>query len=389
VTTGIKRPGTRGGGGRRASTRSGEAERPAPARKGPPPPPRGNGGRAQVPAASAPAPRPDSLEIDIDVQLVDEAPAAQAGSINTGPSVRVALHEQTAGQLGMLRAVVDTFRHTVVAAGAGADGVAAVLAAMRDEDPPGVVFAGPGGEAILDAARKLEPRRPVVVLTGAGGLHPLAERADRLGAELFVPRPHEPERLGPIVVAAARLAAERAELIAIRGAHQVLRRKVDHLDDADPPDGSVLGFEAFRRTLELELKRSRRFGYPLSVALLELTADELPAGADRILRARATGAVVATVRDIDMVTELDGQRYLVLLPYTDGPGAQQVALRLIQAVAELPAVSIGGATARGELRVGVAGAREGQPVSFAQLVKDATAALGKAKALGIDLVVNA
>jgi hypothetical protein len=393
-----RRAGTRGGGGKRAPTRG--------------------GGRATSKAERA---RPDSIvevddeqlvaeddvDVEVEVDLADVADAeasdahpiapasgTKAGSVAalaataTGPTTRIALHEQTLAQLQMVRMVVDAFRHTVVAAGAGAEGVARVLAAMREEEPPGVVVTAiPGGEAICDAATKLEPRRPIVVVTGAGGMHQLAERAERLGAEMFAVRPHEPDRLGPVVAAAARLAAEREELVAIRGAHSVLRQKVDEQADGDTT--GVLGFEAFQRTLELELKRARRFNYPLSVAVLELTAGELPSGGSRILRARTTAAIVETVRDIDLITELDDGRYLVLLPYTDGGGAQQVALRLIQAVADLPPITIGGASARGSLRVGVAGAQLGQPVSFARLMKDANSALAKARDLGIDLAVNA
>jgi two-component system cell cycle response regulator len=328
--------------------------------------------------------RADSVvEVD-DEQLVDEADASVAA---TGPKVRVALHEQSVAQLGLVRMVVDTFRHTVVAAGSGSEGVARVLAAMRSEDPPGVVItAVPGGEPILDAAKMLEPRRPIVVITGPGGVYELAERAERLGGELYAVRPHEPDRLGPVLAAAARLAVEREELVAIKGAHQVLRQKVDQMAGGGDSAG-IRGFEMFQRVLELELKRARRYGYPLSVGLLELSAAELPTGGDRILRARATAAIVGAVRDIDLVTELDDGRYLVLLPYTDTAGAENVAIRLVGAVASQPPVTIGDVSAQSSLRVGVAGARPGQPLSFARLMKDANAALGRAREDNLDLVV--
>lgn len=336
--------------------------------------------------------RADSVvEVDDDqVVAADDAAgeAASEAANGYGPRARIALHEQSVGQLGLIRVVVDGFRHAVAATGAGADGVSKVLAAMRGPEPPTVVITAiPGGEAILEAAKMLEPRRPVIILTGPGGVYELAERAERHGADLFAVRPHDAESLAPVLLAAARLAAEREELIAIKGAHQMLRAKVDAAGAA--PAGGVRGFDTFQRVLELELKRARRFGYPLSVALLELGSIELPAGGDRILRARATAAIVGAVRDIDLITELEDGRLLVLLPYTDLDGAENVAVRLVQAVRSQPPVTIGEVSAGSELRIGVAGGRIGEKLSFSRLLKDANAALAQAHVDQLDLVVHA
>jgi PleD family two-component response regulator len=332
--------------------------------------------------------RADSVvEVDDD-QLVAEDDASLASVPPPGPRARVAVHEQSVGQLGTIRVIVDSFHHTVVAAGSGSEGISRVLAAMRTEEPPAVVITAiPGGEAIVEAARMLEPRRPVVVITGPGDVYELGEKADRLGAELYAARPHDAERLAPILAAAARLAAEREELVAIKGAHQVLRQKVD--TEGAAAAGGVQGFDSFQRILEVELKRARRYNYPLSVALLELGVFELPGGGERILRARATAAIVGAIRDIDLITELDDGRLLVLLPYTDLDGAENVGVRLVHAVRSQPPVVIGEVSASAELRIGVAGARVGQPLSFSRLMKDANAALAQAHADLLDLVVHA
>ena len=331
--------------------------------------------------AGSKAGRADSVVEEVaDDQLVEVADAR-------GPRVRIALHEQSIAHLGQLRVVVDAFRHDVAASGASGEGVTKVLAAMRSADPPGVVItAVPGGEAVIEAARMLEPRRPVVIVTGAGAAHALADQAEKLGAELYTVRPHEADSLGPLLAAAARLAAEREELIAARGAHQMLRQRIDRIGDNEA--GGLHGFEMFQRVLELELKRAKRYGYPLSVAVLELTVGALPTGGDRILRARATAAIVGAVRDIDLVTELDDGRLLVLLPYTDAPGAAKVGERMVREVAAQPAVTIGGTEATSALRIGVAGGRDDEPLSFAQLMRDANAALAEAKTAGSDLVVG-
>jgi hypothetical protein len=371
VSSAPKRPGPRGGNKVRPATSQPEPEH----------------GGADAPPARAPARtgskagrRADSVVEEVgDDQLVEVAEAV-------GPRARIALHEQSIGQLGQLRVVVDTFRHDVAASGASGEGVTKVLAAMRSADPPGVVVTAiPGGEPIIEAARRLEPRRPVVIVTGPGAVHELAEKAERLGAELYAVRPHDAERLGPLLAAAARLAAEREELIAARGAQQMLRQRIDRIGDVEA--GGLHGFEMFQRVLELELKRARRYGYPLSVAVLELTVEALPTGGDRIVRARATAAIVAAVRDIDLVTELDDGRLVVLLPYTDAPGAARVGERLVNEVASQPPVTIGGIEATSTLRIGIASGRDDEALSFAQLMRDANAALARARDDGAGVVV--
>ena len=87
--------------------------------------------------------------------------------------------------------------------------------------------------------------------------------------------------------------------------------------------GGLQPFELFQRALELEIKRARRYEYPLSVALfaVELEPPPPPPGMRGILRARAGNALIHTIRDIDLATQLDHERFLVLLPYTDLAGA--------------------------------------------------------------------
>ena len=77
----------------------------------------------------------------------------------------------------------------------------------------------------------------------------------------------------------------------------------------------------FQRVLELEIKRAKRYEYPLSVALFAVeVAPPPPPGIRGILRARAGNALINAIRDIDIATQLDHERFLVLLPYTDLKG---------------------------------------------------------------------
>jgi PleD family two-component response regulator len=146
----------------------------------------------------------------------------------------------------------------------------------------------------------------------------------------------------------------------------------------------------FQRVLELEFKRARRFEYPLSVALfaIEVTPPPPPAGIRGILRARAGNALIHTIRDIDIATQLDHERFLVLLPYTDLSGAANLGRRVIAAVAEGEPVISSGRSFPPRVVGAVAQAKHGEQLSFAKLMKDATRALDQARRDGAELAVQ-
>lgn len=91
---------------------------------------------------------------------------------------------------------------------------------------------------------------------------------------------------------------------------------------------------AFTRRLEDEVARVQRYGYPLSLALIDLDSfkainDEYghPAG-DEVLRSFATN-ILSMFRHHDMVSRYGGEEFAVLLPNTDVEGAMR-ALRKVQ-----------------------------------------------------------
>src|SRR5205085_9638786 len=130
-------------------------------------------------------------------------------------------------------------------------------------------------------------------------------------------RPHDVDRLAPILLAAARLHIERSSAISARGSEKMLRARLDEL--ADPEPRGLQPVESFQRVLELEIKRAKRYEYALSVALfaVDVAPPAPPAGIVGILRARAGNALIHSIRDIDLATQIDHERFLVLLPYTD------------------------------------------------------------------------
>ena len=300
-----------------------------------------------------------------DEQVIEIAPLAPM------PTARVAIHEASTDAVAQARAAVIAQGFVVAYAGVGAAAIAEINRRLAGDAMPDVVVVGlPAGAAILDAARALEPRRPVLVAAVTGSGQAAAERAHGAGADLVAPRPHEVERLGPVLFAAAKLADERRRALASRGNELRLRERLDRVTQVDPATG-LQPMEFFQRALELELKRARRYGYALSVCMVRLTAV---GAASAELRAQAMTALAATVRDIDLPVEIGGDRVLILLPYTDAVGAASVARRAVAAIA-----TVGRSGARMSALAGVAGGIGGAELSLAALMRSAAAALREAE----------
>jgi PleD family two-component response regulator len=287
----------------------------------------------------------------------------------------------------MAASAITSAGHVLALGTSGKEGLTKVKNAVTDGQIDVVLVGIPGGEAIIDAARALEPRRPVIIAACSGSAVTAVLRAHSTGADLATVRPHGVETLAPVLLAAARLVEQRRELGNVRGNEAVLRGRLEQLTDGE--SGGLQPFEIFQRTLELELKRAKRYKYSLSVALfaVEVPPPPPPPGVRGILRARAGNALIHSIRDIDMATGIDQERFLVLLPYTDLDGAAEVARRIIAAVDELEPVVATGRSFTPRLVGAVAGGQPGQQVSFSKLMRDATRALEQARKDGAELAV--
>ena len=114
------------------------------------------------------------------------------------------------------------------------------------------------------------------------------------------------------------------------------RKKLERLLEEQAHTDSLTGLNNRRHFYELaerELSRSRRFGPPLSLLMLDI--DHFKQFNDRyghdagdlVLTTMAKGCL-STLRDIDIVGRLGGEEFAVLLPGIDGRSAQEVAERL-------------------------------------------------------------
>jgi diguanylate cyclase (GGDEF)-like protein len=156
------------------------------------------------------------------------------------------------------------------------------------------------------------------------------------------------------------------------------RAEADGIDT--PPGSRLVQFELFKRVLGIELKRSQRYGFPLSILLASLDRDV--ENGDRDLLASAARSAI---RDIDIPVAFGESEVLVVMPHTDLDGAQLVAERIRKRVRANGAGRGGGTTAS----IGVVAVDGGQRLAFATMLAQVTRAQRQAARAGGDRIVAA
>jgi diguanylate cyclase (GGDEF)-like protein len=273
--------------------------------------------------------------------------------------------------------VVTALKRDLEPAGFAVDVVPPAAAASK-VDPARhevvLVRAAVGADLVVAALRRADPSLAVVALffdeEEAQG-YPGA-----LGADGLLVGPITPSQVAGTCALAARLTAARREASA--QARAAAPRAASGATD--------LSF--LKRLLFVEVKRSRRYGFPLSLALVsvdrwEELSGQLGPRARATLLGELTGVVAGAVRDIDISVPFSDDRLVVLMPHTATTGGLQVARRICARVRErastIPlAVSVGLASHEGH-----------GTVSFGALVKRASGALTEAREAGGDRAVSA
>jgi two-component system cell cycle response regulator len=226
----------------------------------------------------------------------------------------------------------------------------------------------PEGKRAFEALRTADPSLPVVLLIDEED-----EPGGRLPADGTLVAPLTRTSVVSLLRSLARLRAE-AET------GRTLARQV-----AAHPAG-LPDYEFFKKLLLVEVKRSRRYHYPVSLALLAVDGwAERAVRLDEPLRSSLLGEVLALVasgvRDIDLPLLYDAERILVFMPHTDALGARTAADRLVKRARAHP----GGLTAS----VGVASFDGQGTMSFSALVRGAADALVAAQSKGGDRAEHA
>lgn len=165
----------------------------------------------------------------------------------------------------------------------------------------------------------------VVPLVAAGEVQGVLNLTDRFDHTAF-----HPDQLD-VVRRACELVA-----VSLRNA-----RLFDEVQRAARTDGltGVLNRQALLETLELEIKRARRYQNALAIVLVKLDGLRLVnlnhglSGGDGVLKQAAT-LLRTNVRDVDLVGRSGGASFCVILPEQERAGALTVAGRLARIMAE-------------------------------------------------------
>jgi diguanylate cyclase (GGDEF)-like protein len=144
----------------------------------------------------------------------------------------------------------------------------------------------------------------------------------------------------------------------------------------------------FQEVMTLEVERSKRFGHPLGLVMLDLDDfkginDEFGhLQGDEVLREVAR-VVLDTSREIDEPARYGGEEMAVVLPQTDLDGALEFAERLRHRIESLSVpVLTGGGVVRVTASVGAAALPDSSAPDKDALVAAADSAVYRAKRLG-------
>ncbi|MBI3183487.1 MAG: diguanylate cyclase [Myxococcales bacterium] len=241
------------------------------------------------------------------------------------------------------------------------------------------------GEGLCALLKRRAPALPVVLVYPPDEEDP-SERAAKAGADAHL--------MGPLK--RATVASTARTMVRLKDLVQTVERLEADLKKhvAEPPkdlqkaSGSTADHDFFKKFLLMEVKRSRRYRYPVS--FLVVAIDHFAARTQEASQAKraevlteALGAITRAIRDIDQAVPFTEDRFLVFLPHTPREGALVVAARLHEKISRC--ASLENMTAS----VGVASfdpaAADGS-VSFGRLMKEATEALRRAQLAGGDRI---
>jgi len=242
-----------------------------------------------------------------------------------------------------------------------------------------LVVLGPSVERAAQVARAVRKHLPQALV--------LSAREDSAKASFA-------DGVLPLPVSAKDLRVRLPELVKLRTlARGTPARKGRAAPASEPVRASGSGlldpltqfyvFEHFKDFVFVEVKRSRRHGLPLALALVAF--DPMSVEVDRELREQLHGglalAVRRSLRDTDYPVQYSADRALLLLPHTDLAGAHTVARRVCERVAR-SSLTYDDQVLRPTVSVGLAALAPGREVSFSELVRQAQRSLESAQAAG-------
>ena len=172
---------------------------------------------------------------------------------------------------------------------------------------------------------------PVVMATALRGNQQRIQGIEA-GADDFISKPFN----------RVELLTRIKSLLRIKRLHEDLERKVQELEKTKAKlrklavtDGltGLFNYRAFRRQLHMEISRSRRFGLPVSLLMMDIDHFKVyndrfghPNG-DRVLK-RFARILHENVREVDCLARYGGEEFVLILPGTDKKSAKTAAEKL-------------------------------------------------------------
>ncbi len=142
-------------------------------------------------------------------------------------------------------------------------------------------------------------------------------------------------------------------------------------------------FAHFKEVLFVEVKRARRYGFPLAIAVVgfdPLKMKPTPSLQEQLMGGLAL-AIRRSLRDTDYPVQQGSDRVLLLMPHTDLAGSLIVARRICERVSRAT-LQHGDEVLSPTISVGVGAGEPGREYGFSDLVRQAQDGLQAAQARG-------
>ncbi len=247
------------------------------------------------------------------------------------------------------------------------------------------------GEATCSRVKAEVNERLPVVLLYAPDDDDAERRAMSAGADGYVVAPLKKHTVLTVVRDMVRIRALLDQIAALEA--ELASARAGGADGRTEPSRPRVGvddvydFDFFKKLLLMEVKRSSRYAYPISLALVAFDSfPEVTADLDATARGRLVGSLLAeitrSIRDIDIPVLYAEDKVLVFMPHTPRKGALIVGGRLRDRIQNHGFELDSDNRVRVTGSIGIASFEGQGRVSFGSLIKDATAALRQAQIEG-------
>jgi diguanylate cyclase (GGDEF)-like protein len=255
------------------------------------------------------------------------------------------------------------------------------------------------GVQLLEWVRQHHPNTARLLMTAYADFNDLVQAINRGQVLHFVSKPWNADALlGVLRHVAEKFALQRQRdqlLEDLRHANRELEeanrrllqrtRELERAALTDPLTG-LFNRGAIEELARFEVRRRLRYRSPLSVGLIEVdqsdmfNTEPLRSGRDEVLEELA-GILASSVREVDSVGRLHGERFLAVARETGPDGAAGLAERLRATIAGAP-FQCNGQLLPITVSIGFAVAEVGIPADLKALTDLAAAALAEAKKAG-------